>query len=200
METAAKAALDGKSIAAIMWVIYKQTRRFTSGKVTGLDDTDLNWLDLKQKLFTATAIHRNDIPLGIHGIPLPPTAPDIAKRKPDGDPPRFEDSPQPQQQPSRPTDRDIRKRYTVHPRVASQIVAKLPFKFSLRNALEKRRLNKYIFGVKNMCLQATLYGKCTNRGCTKLHDMTKITDAAVDKAVANLSPIFNAIAQEGKTK
>ncbi len=98
METTAKGALDGKSIAAIMWVIYKQTRRFTSGKVTGLDDTDLNWLDLKEKLFTATAIHCNDIPFSIHGIPLPPAAPDITKRKPEGDPPKFEDSHHAQQQ------------------------------------------------------------------------------------------------------
>ncbi len=196
METAAKGALDGKSIAAIMWVIYKQARRFTSGKVTRLDDTDLNWLDLKQKLFTAASIHRNDIPLGIHGVALPPV-PETIKRKPDGEPPTFD---YPHQQPAPPPtqERDIRKRYTVHHRVASQIVAKLPFKFSLRNALEKRRISKDIFGVKNMCLQAALYGKCTNRGCTKVHDMTKITDAAVDKAIAHLSPIFNAIAQEGK--
>ncbi len=196
METAAKGALDSKSIAAVMWVIYKQTRRFTSGKVTSLDDTDLNWLDLKQKLFTATSIHRNDIPLGIHGVALPP-APETVKRKPDGAPPTFDALHNPTT-PQPPQERDIRKRYTVHPRVASQIVAKLPFKFSLRNALEKRRISKDIFGVRNMCLQATLYGKCTNRGCTKVHDMTKITDATVDKAIANLSPIFNAIAQEGK--
>ncbi len=198
METAAKGALDGKSIAAIMWVIYKQTRRFTSGKVSSLNDTDLNWLDLKQKLFTATSIHRNDIPLGIHGVALPPV-PDTIKRKPDGEPPSF-DPPHTQPAPPQPQERDIRKRYTVHPRVASQIVAKLPFKFSLRNALEKRRLSKDIFGVKNMCLQAALYGKCTNRGCTKVHDMTKVNDVAVDKAIAHLSPIFNTIAQEGKNE
>ena len=185
MDTAAKQAMDRQTIAAVMWVVYKQTRRFTDGEIAATTDTDLNWLDLQQHIFTAKAIHRTDIPLGINGIQLPPPPAEKKRDKPDGPPPAN-------------WDRDVNQKYTVHPRVASQIVAKLPNKYPLRVVLERKKITKDFFGIKNLCSQAALFGKCRNRGCPKDHNVDHINDAAVDTALAHLAPVFASIENEGK--
>lgn len=192
MEDATKRAMDKQTIASIMWVVFLQSRRFTNGEIDSNDDTDMNWLDVRQKLLTASAIHRNDIPIGITGrpqftAPLPPT-PDGKKRdKPDGDPPT-------------PSDRNISHRFQIHPKVAGEIAARLPPKFSLRNAMERKKITKDIFGIPNLCSQAAIFGLCRNKWCTRDHSVSKVDDAAADKAIATLAPIFAEIEKSGKPK
>ena len=186
---ATKIAMDKKTIASTMWVVFRQGRRFTNGEITSVgSDNDLNWLDLRQKVATATAIHRTDIPAGINGIPLPPK-PDSTKRpRPEGNPPALPTS----------ADRDINLRYQVHPKVISQIIGRIPHRFSIKQALDKKKLSKDFFGVPNLCHHAALYGICRSKNCKRDHDVSKVTDSAVETAIAALTPLFNEAEKSGK--
>ncbi len=181
MDTSTKIAMDKKTIASIMWIVFKQSRRFTNGAITAAgDDTDLNWLDLRQKVATATAIHRTDLPTGINGIPLPPK-PDSTKRaRPDGSPPAL----------TAPAERDVNLRYNVHPKVLSQIVGRIPQRFSIKQALDKKTLSRDFFGIPNLCHHAALYGICRSKNCKRDHDVSKVNDAAVETAISALTPLF----------
>ena len=189
MDTATKIAMDKKTIASAMWIVFRQSRRFTNGDITSVgDDTDLNWLDLRQKIATATAIHRTDIPTGINGIPLPPK-PDSTKRaRPEGAPPAL----------TSPADRDVNLRYQVHPKVLSHIIGRIPQRFSIKQALDKKTLSRDFFGIPNLCHHAALYGICRSKNCKRDHDVNKVTDSAVETAISALTPLFNEADKSGK--
>ncbi len=189
MNMSTKLSMDKKTIASTMWVVFKQIRRFTNGEITSVsNDSDINWLDLRQKVATATAIHRTNIPPDINGIPLPPKPESTKRGRPDGNPPTLPST----------TDRDVNLRYQVHPKVITQIVGRIPHRFSIKQALEKKKLARDFFGVPNLCHHAALYGICRSKNCKRDHDVSKVTDEAVETAIAALTPLFNEADKSGK--
>lgn len=192
-------ALDSCTIVAAMWVVvHKETRRFTSGQIQSELDVSVHWVHLQTSIMTAQSVHCNDVPKGIGGIPTPSPTTKPEKRKTTGG---IETSTPTQDKPPAKVNKTCtdKESYPVHPRIAAEIVPRLPPGFRLRQALEKCKVDKNIFGNPNVCWHTALRGKCIYRGCTKDHDTVKdIDDAAVDSAIAKLAPVFKLLETKGK--
>ena len=98
-----------------------------------------------------------------------------------------------------PAERDVNLRYNVHPKVLSQIIGRIPQRFSIKQALDKKTLSRDFFGIPNLCHHAALYGICRSKNCKRDHDVSKkVNDAAVETAISALTPLFIAADKSGK--
>ncbi len=191
--------MDSRSIAATMWVVYKETRMFTAGKLARGEQASINWIHMQTAILTAQSLHRNDVPVGIDG------ASGGGPTKQQGETKRKETASDGGTSKQGATKvqklRDIETVYKVHPRVAAEITPRIPLGYKLKATMERLKVNKNVFGIQTLCWHAAIRGKCVYNNCPKDHELTKtVDDAAVDLALSNLAPVFKHIEAKGKTQ
>ena len=180
----AKAAVDPRTLAAIMWAIFQQSRHFAQGNMHG--EKSKHTAEWKVMLLSIEILN---CPASIAGTKSNP--PDQQEPGPGSTNKRRLDGEQGGAPNSGSPTKTNKHSMEVHPLIKKHVTNILPPKITVSEICKlcNTSANK-IFPGTRVCVNGALKGYCSYRQCYNKHDSALVTDDIAKIAVSVLDPII----------
>ena len=185
----AKSAVAPSTLAAIMWVIFQQSRHFAQGNMLGTKTKyTLEWKVMLLSIKSTSDFTLLNCPASIAGnkptpsLPMDAGTPLGTQRRLEG-----EQGGQPRGSPSKSGKHGME----IHPLIKKHIAKILPPKITVSEICKLcNTLANKIFPGTQVCVNGALKGYCGYQQCYNKHDTYLITDKLTKIAVNVLNPII----------
>jgi hypothetical protein len=187
MTQKARSSMATTTLASIMWAVYKQTKRFAAGKMTGNEAMVAEWECMAQHITCKQNFCLLEVPVSIAGTAIEI---DMDKDKKDKKRKKGEEDTGVPEKPKPP--KKVRLKMEIHPLIKKELTDALPRRFSVKNLCRVCDIKgvNHVFPGTNLCLQGALKGFCPFPTCDRVHDGSLVTDELATKAVSLFDPFL----------